>query len=102
MEDNKNSNQEMRLFADSLWNNYFKQKVSDMLKGYISFYRAQVVTAASSGTVKVQKPFETSTLTIPYVPSAESLLTAGSQAMVLVLGEQSNAIVVGPPSLSNW
>lgn len=102
MEDNKNSNQEMRLFADSLWNNYFKQKVSDMIKGYISFYRAQVVTAASGGTVKVQKPFETSTLTLPYVPSAESLLTAGSQAMVLVLGEQSNAIVVGPPSLSNW
>lgn len=102
MEDNKNSNQEMRLFADSLWNNYFKQKVSDMLKGYISFYRAQVVTAASGGTVKVKKPFETSTLTLPYVPSAESLLTAGSQAMVLVLGEQSNAIVVGPPSLSNW
>ena len=102
MEDNKNSNQEMRLFADGLWNNYFKQRVSDMLKGYISFYRAQVVTAASGGTVKVQKPFENSSLTLPYVPSAETLLTAGSQAMVLVLGEQSNAIVVGPPSLSNW
>lgn len=102
MPENPNSTQEMRAFAEALWNNFFKPKVNEMLKGYISFYRAQVVTAASGGTVEVQKPFETSTLTLPYVPSAETLLTAGSQAMVLVLGEQSNAIVVGPPSLSNW
>ena len=102
MPNDQNSTQEMRMFADSLWNNFFKPEVNEMLRGYISFYRAQVVTAASGGTVKVQKPFENSTLTLPYVPSAETLLTAGSQAMVLVLGEQSNAIVVGPPSLSNW
>lgn len=102
MADNQSTTQDMRVFAEALWNNFFRPKVSEMLRGYVSFYRAQVVSAASGGTVKVQKPFETSTLTLPYVPSAEALLTAGSQAMVLVLGEQSNAIVVGPPSLSNW
>ena len=97
-----NANQEMKMFADNLWNNYFKGKVQEMLKSHISFYRAQVVSAAANGVVGIQKPFETSTLSLPYVPSAEALLAAGAQAMVLVIGEQSNSIVVGPPSLSNW
>lgn len=95
-----NENEQLRDFAEALWENYLKQKVQASRTTGLTFFRAQVTTAASAGTVTVQRPFDTA-LSLPYVPSAESYLTAGSEALVLVLGDLTNAIVLGPPSLQN-
>lgn len=93
------TNQQMQDLADGLWA-YFRPKVAEMLRNEVSFFRAQVITAPSGGSVGVRKPMEDTTLSLPYVPSAASL-SVGDQALVLVFGNQSNAIVLGNGTLSN-
>ncbi len=93
------SNDQMKDLADGLWT-YFRPKVAEMLRSEVSFFRAQVTAAPSGGAIGVRKPLEDTTLSLPYVPSAASL-GVGDQALVLVFGNQSNAIVLGDGLLQN-
>ena len=74
-----NPDQDMQVLADNLWS-YFEPKIKSLLSSGVSYYRAQ--------------------LALPYVSSAEGL-EVGRQVTVLVLGSQSNAIVLGNGTLSN-
>ena len=94
-----NPDQDMQVLADNLWT-YFEPKIKSLLSSGGSYYRAQVTQAASGGTITVQRPFDQTQLSLPYVSSAEGL-EVGSQVTVLVLGSQSNAIVLGNGTLSN-
>lgn len=95
-----NENESIKTLASNLWNNFIKDRVKNMHKDNVRYFRATVVTGASGGTMQVQKPFDSTVMTLPYVTSAGSL-TAGSQCVVLVLGDYSNAIVLGDGKLSN-
>lgn len=93
-------NEQMKDLAEALWV-YFQPKVLELLRGGVSFYRAQVVAEAGEGkTITVQKPMDSTRLALPFVPSAQEL-KVGDQALVLVFGSQSNAIVLGNGLLSN-
>ena len=94
-----NPDQDMQVLADNLWT-YFEPKIKSLLSSGVSYCRAQVTQAASGGTITVQRPFDQTQLSLPYVSSAEGL-EVGSQVTVLVLGSQSNAIVLGNGTLSN-
>ena len=94
-----NPDQDMQVLADNLWS-YFEPKIKSLLSSGVSYYRAQVTQAASGGTITVQRPFDQTQLALPYVSSAEGL-EVGRQVTVLVLGSQSNAIVLGNGTLSN-
>ena len=93
-------NENIRELAYNLWNNFIKPRVKKMQNDNVRFFKAKVVTAASNGKITVQKPFDTGTMQLPYVTSAANL-TVGSQCIVLVLGDYSNAIVLGNGTLSN-
>ena len=95
-----NENESIKTLASNLWNNFIKDRVKTMHKDNVRYFRATVVGVANNGTMQVQKPFDNTIMTLPYVTSAGSL-TAGSQCVVLVLGDYSNAIVLGDGKLSN-
>lgn len=95
-----NENESIKTLASNLWNNFIKDRVRDMHKDNVRFFRATVVGAANNGTMQVQKPFDNTIMTLPYVTSAGSM-TVGTQCVVLVLGDYSNAIVLGDGKLSN-
>lgn len=92
-------NEAMLEMAKNLWNNYFQQKVTEMMAMSLRFYRARVITAPSNGKIVVQQPFDVEQ-TLPYVSSAASL-TAGQECIVLVLGSTINSIVIGDGMLTN-
>lgn len=93
------NNQAMKDLADALWV-YFEEKVLALMQKGVTFYRARVVSAPAEGRIIVQKPMESTQLSLPYVPSAATL-EAGGQATVLEFGSPSNAIVVGDGMLQN-
>lgn len=67
--------------------------------GNVTSYRAQVVSVDSTArTMVVQRPFDTP-VTLPYTDGASSL-AVGSQCVVFVLGDSSNAVVVSDGRLS--
>lgn len=67
--------------------------------GVIQSYRATVVSVdAPAGKMTVQKPYD-APVTLPYTAGAGGL-TAGDSCTVFVLGESSNAVVVGDGMLS--
>ncbi len=94
-------NSDVKALADALWV-YFQPKVLEMMQAGVSFYRAQVVAEAGEGgrTITVQKPMDSTRLALPFVPSAQEL-KVGDQALVLVFGSPSNAIVLGDGVLGN-
>lgn len=96
----KGETEQIKTLATNLWNNFFKERVKEMNKGAVRYFRAKVVAAASGGKITVQKPFEETTLSLPYVSSAANL-TVGSECVVLVLGDYSNCIILGNGTLSN-
>ncbi len=66
--------------------------VSRWGKDLVRYYRAEVITPAANGKVTVKRPFDGINLTLPCTTAAENL-AAGAQCIVLVLGNESNAIV---------
>ena len=87
-----NETEQMKILADQLWG-YFKPKVKDMLRTSVSFFRAQVVTNPGDGTLEVQRPSDTTTMTLPCT-TAMSSAAVDDQVIVFVLGDLSNAVVV--------
>lgn len=78
--------------ANAIGSYVMKHFVEPRLARTVGFYRAQVVGAASNGKITVQRPFDQTPVALPYTKAAESL-TVGSQCIVLMLGNASNAIV---------
>lgn len=91
-------NEDMKALADALWV-YFEPRIKSLTQNNLSYFRAEVVSAAANGKITVRKPFDDTTMQLPYVSSAASL-KAGAQCVVLQLGSASNCIVAGNGMLS--
>lgn len=91
--------EQMKVLADSLWNYFFKKYVRDYLSDSVCYFMATVTEAPTSGTIKVQRGFDTE-IVLPYAWSA-STLQVGDTCLVLVFGDILNAIVIGIGDLSD-
>ena len=90
----------MKAFADNIGRYIYDKFVVPKMANKVSYYRAEVTAAASGGKITVQRPFDSASLSLPYVSSAASL-AVGDQCIVIVLGSASNAIILGDGRLSN-
>ena len=91
-------NQEMKRFADRLWE-YFKPKIEELTRSNVWYFRAQVTKPALDGKITVQRPFD-GEIALPYVSSMENA-TVGTQVTVFVFGSSmTNAVICGNGSLS--
>ena len=90
----------LKILAQNLWDKFIKQRVKETQKNNVRYFKAKVTATAQNGKISVQKPFDTTVMTIPYVSSAGSL-AVGSECIVLVLGDYNNCIVLGDGKLSN-
>lgn len=90
----------IKILAQNLWDKFIKQRVKETQKNTVKYFRAKVTATAQNGKISVQKPFDTTVMTIPYVSSAGSL-AVDDECIVLVLGDYSNCIVLGDGKLSN-
>lgn len=97
------NNNEIKELADNLWT-YLEPKVKAVTSSCIRFYRAQVTSAPQNGRVTVQKPFDTTYLSLPYISTMEDV-EVGSQVVVFVFGsrnsDQNNSVVVGNGSFTD-
>ena len=91
-------NQEMKRFADRLWE-YFKPKIEELTRSNVWYFRAQVTKPALDGKITVQRPFD-GEIALPYVSSME-YAAIGTQVTVFVFGSSmTNAVICGNGSLS--
>lgn len=91
-------NQEMKRFADRLWE-YFKPKIEELTRSNVWYFRAQVTKPALDGKITVQRPFD-GEIALPYVSSMENA-AIGTQVTVFVFGSSmTNAVICGNGSLS--
>ena len=91
-------NQEMKRFADRLWE-YFKPKIEELTRSNVWYFRAQVTKPALDGKITVQRPFD-GEIALPYVSSMANA-AVGSQVTVFVFGSSmTNAVICGNGSLS--
>lgn len=95
----RNGNQDMKSLADSLWE-YMKPKVENTQTNSVRYFRAKVTANPGSNQLTVQRPFD-NTQTLPCVPNMSGA-AVGDEVTVLIMGNNSNATVVGTGSLSNW
>lgn len=94
-----NNDQEMKQFADRLWE-YFLPKVEALTRANVWYFRAQVTKAAENGRITVLRPFDKE-IALPYVASMAAA-SIGSQVTVFVLGSSlTNAVIIGDGTLSN-
>ena len=83
---------EFERLANAIGSYVMRHFVEPRLARTVGFYRAQVVGAANNGKITVQRPFDQTPVALPYTKAAANL-TVGSQCIVLMLGNASNAIV---------
>lgn len=95
----RNGNQDMKSLADSLWE-YMKPKVENTQTNSVRYFRAKVTANPGRNQLTVQRPFD-NTQTLPCVPNMAGA-AVGDEVTVLIMGNNSNATVVGTGSLSNW
>jgi len=91
---------EMKELADNIGRYVTERFLKPKLASSVSFFIGKVQTAPSAGVVVVQRPFDSTSYSLPYVSSASSL-SVGDKCMVFVFGSMSNAIVMGDGRLSN-
>ena len=82
----------MREFADNLWKQELKYRVSEMLNHAVNGYRAEVAANPGGGKLTVRFPFETNTRTFKCAASMSSAIE-GDQVLVECLGSLSNAFI---------
>lgn len=85
--------EQIKVFADSLWDYLLEKKLKQYLSDSVCYYMASVVEPASDGFITVQRPFD-NPVTLPCGANAESL-AVGDACAVLVFGDFSNQIVIG-------
>ena len=93
-----NDMENLRTFADQLWK-YMVPKLNSKFASNVSYFRAEVVSNPGNNKLEVQRPVENGTLTLPCV-RAMSGAQAGQQVVALVMGNMSNAIIVGDGKLN--
>jgi len=81
----------MAEFASLLWSRYIRDRVREELLHSMQAFRAEVVTNNGDGTLTVQRPFETITLTLKAAASLSGA-SAGDQVLVVGIGDKSNAM----------
>ena len=91
----------MKVLADRIGKYILDKWVAPRIASHISFYKAEVVTAASGGKIVVQKPFDTATQALPFASWAGNL-QAGDNCIVGVFGSAVNSFVLGGGSASDW
>lgn len=98
-----NANEQMAEFADNLWKNYIRPKMSDELRNNISYYKAEVVENNGDGTMTVKKPFD-NPVTIPATAAVAEWAEPGAQVLVLCFGKGNaqNQIVFASASLAHY
>lgn len=92
--------QDMRAFADKLGKYIYEKFVAPKLANTVTYYKAEVVAAASGGKITIQKPFDTTTYALPYISSAAGL-AVGDVCTVFCLGSATNGVIMGNGGLSN-
>lgn len=86
---------EMKRLADNL-GKYIRDKfLAPKLASAVTYFKATVVTAADGSVMQVQRAFDSTIYSLPYLPAADGL-QAGDPCTVFSLGSASNSIVVGP------
>lgn len=80
----------MAEFAESLWNNYIRQKIDELFTNNVSFYLASVTANPGSGTLTVQAPLD-SERTVSCTNELRGI-SVGSQVAVLKLGNGNAAL----------
>ena len=96
-----NQNADVKVLADSLWNNYFQPKVADATRSCHRLEKATVKATPSGGTVAVQLPFDETVLNLPYASSLSGL-TAGQSVWVgIPYSDLSNGVVMFDATFQN-
>ena len=75
------SNNDMKEFAENLWNNYIKKRIEEECSDEISFYRAAVSNNNGDGTLNITIPFDGEKT----IQCTRELLNVNPSANVLVL-----------------
>ena len=91
----------MKALADRIGKYVWEKWISPRVANHISFYKASVVTPASGGKIVVQKPFDTTTQSLPYASWAGNL-QANDNCIVGVFGSTTNSFVLGGGSAADW
>lgn len=92
-------NDEIRILGDALGDYIWEKHILPRLSLNLSFYKATVVAAPSQGKVTVRRPFS-NPVTVRCAVTADNL-SVGDHALVLVLGDASNAVCIGDAALRN-
>ena len=86
---------EMKRLADNL-GKYIRDKfLAPKLANTVSYFKATVVTAADGSVMQVQRAFDPTVYSLPYLPAADGL-QAGDSCICMSLGSTSNSFVFGP------
>lgn len=80
----------MAEFANSLWNNFIRQKVEEMLTQNVSFYLATVTANNGNNSLTVQAPLDNARTVS--CTSQLSNVSAGTNVAVLQLGNSNAAV----------
>ena len=91
--------QEMKQFADNLADYIVRKYVQPRLDKCVSYFMAEVTEAPNGGVIKVQRPFDSAEMSLPYTAGAASL-QVGDKCTVIVLGSMQNAVVVADGSFN--
>ena len=97
-----NANEQMAEFADNLWKNYIKPKMTDELRNNLTWYKAEVTKNESDGYLTVKRPFDNEIKIPVVVPMAAAAV--GTQVLVLCFGKGNaqNQIVFATAALENY
>ncbi len=100
----KSEAEAMQELASLMWNRYFREKVKEELNHELNGYKAEVTNNNGDGTLTVQRPFETTTLTLK-AASALSRAVAGDQVLIVGMGDKStalsNAFILGKTNMQD-
>ena len=100
----KSEAEAMQELASLMWNRFFREKVREELNHELNGYKAEVTTNNGDGTLTVQRPFETGTLTLK-ASSLASKAVAGDQVLIVGMGDKStalsNAFILGKTNMQD-
>lgn len=88
--------EQIKVFADALWEYILEKKLKPYLSDSVCYYIATVVSPASGNQIQVQRAFD-NPVTLPCAANASGLV-AGDSCTVLVFGDFSNQLVIGNPA----
>ena len=92
--------EQMKRLTDNIWK-YIEPKVDKKIEPYFKVIRATVTSAASSGLMGVQFPFDDFSISIPYVTSMASAKVGDSVWVAIPYSKMQNAFVFGSALFKN-